>query len=183
MIFQPMDGDRARWRILYEELFSKAQPGDVITYQEMGDLLGMNIDDLAERRILQTTIRRVSRELAEDRRALEAVHNQGYRIVLPEDHIKLAKGYQARSSRSLQRGRSVIENVDLGGLSPAQVKLVEVMAYAFAAQLSFNKSIDVRQKRLEKAVGALTEKGSKTDDQINDLKARLAELESKVNSD
>lgn len=172
--FQPA-GDRARWRDVYD-LLQDTKTGDVLTYEEIGAALKLDPDD--DRHMIQMAMRRAAKEHEEaDRRAVEAVPKEGYRVVEAPEHLRLARGQQKRAGRALARGQSKVTNVDLSGLEPETRRAFEVVARAFAMQMDFNKRLDVRQAKLEQAVGAMSERTERTEQEIAELKARLARLE------
>lgn len=176
-LFQPI-GNRARWRIVYEDLLRPAKVEQVVTYGEFGAALAI---DSADRPKIRQAIRRAVRELEEaDLRTVDAVPNVGYRIVKPEEHLMLARRQQRRSSRALVRGKSKVVNVDLSGVDPETRHAFEVVARAFTLQMDFNRRFDVRQARLESAVMEMAEKTKRTDDEVAELKARLANLEAEA---
>lgn len=169
-------GDRARWRILYEEVFSGAAHGALFTYARLGEALGLHPEE--DRHAIQMATRRAARELEEvDKRALDAVPNTGYRVVQVVEHMDLARRQQRRSNRALRSGRSKVENVDLSGMEPETRKAFEVMARAFAMQMEFNRRIDVRQHHLETATRTVTQRQERSEEEIAALKERLARLE------
>jgi hypothetical protein len=168
-------GDVARWRTIYD-LLTTRQVDDVLTYADMADAL--NLDALKNRRTIQTAMRRAAKEFEQvDKHAVTPVPNIGYRIVEPEEHLRLAKDLQRRSSRALVSGRSKVVNVDLAGVSPEIRQAFQVVASAFAMQMEFNRRTDVRQKRLEQSLDAIREKTTHTDNEIAELQARLQRLE------
>ena len=173
--FEPV-GEVARWRLLYDELFSKATHNDVLTYEQMGKVI--DLDPEADRHSIQMAARRAGIELeTEDKLAIVAVSNVGYRVVESTEHMQLAKRQQRRSQRALKSGRSKVVNVDLSGLDTETRKAFEVVAQAFAMQLAFNKRMDVRQSNLERSLKAVTEGQQRSDEEIAALKERLSRLE------
>lgn len=172
--FQPA-GEQARWRVVYD-LLCKIETGGVLTYEQIGKALDLDVD--ADRHPIQMAMRRAAKEHEEaDRRAVEAVPNEGYRVVEAPEHLRLARGQQKRAGRALARGQSKVVHVDLAGLAPDTRRAFEVVARAFAMQMDFNKRLDVRQAKLEQAVDAMSERTERTEQEIADLKARLARLE------
>lgn len=172
--FEPI-GPRARWRILYDLLRTK-KVNETITYEEMGRTLDLDPD--GDRSTIQMAMRRAGKELeTEDQHAIDAEPNVGYRIVEVAEHLSLAKRQQRRSSRALVRGHSKVTNVDLNGVEPEIRKAFEVVAVAFSMQMDFNRRLDVRQKRLESAVGAITERHDRSEAEITELRSRLDRLE------
>lgn len=168
-------GDRARWRILYDLLVSR-QPDDVVPYDELAEALDLHpVDD---RHAIQMAMRRAAKEYEVlDKRAVEAIPNTGYRIVEAEEHLRLAKGQQKRSSKALARGQSKVVNVDLSNVEPEVRRAFDVVAQAFAMQMDFNRRTDVRQKRLEQAVNSITERHDRSEAEIEELRQRLERIE------
>jgi hypothetical protein len=172
--FQPI-GDRARWRIVYD-LLRKADVGDVTTYETLGEAL--ELDPTEDRHAIQMAVRRAAVEHEEvDHRALESVPNVGYRIVEAQEHLRLARTQQRRSSKALARGQSKVVNVDMNGLPPEVRKAFDVTARAFAMLLDYNRRLDTRQRRLEDAIGSVVERSERSESEIATLRERLARLE------
>lgn len=179
--FEPV-GEQARWRVLYS-LVKDVAVGAVLTYEEMATAL--DLDPLKDRTTIQLAMRRAARELETvDKRAVDALTNQGYRVVEPEEHAVLARRHQRKSNRSLARGHSKVVNVDFNQMEPEARKAIELMASAFASQMEFNRRMDVRQANLEKAVDAVTRQtemqAERTDEEIAALHDRLRRLEEKT---
>jgi hypothetical protein len=172
--FEPL-GDKARWRIIYD-LLARCSVGATVKYDDIATALGLDPD--VDRHTIQLAMRRASREYeARDRRALEAVPNVGYRVVEAEEHLRLARGQQKRSTRALARGHSKVVNVDLTGVQPDVRRAFEAVAMAFTMQLDFNRRTDVRQARLEKSLDQISERHDHSEEEIAELKKRLARLE------
>lgn len=172
--FEPA-GEEARWKVVYRLLKSKSV-GDVLTYAEMGEALGMDPDE--DRHSMQMALRRAAKEyLTVDQHALDVMPNVGYRVVTPPEHMNLAKRQQRRSRKALTRGHAQVVHVDMNGMEPEVRKGFELMALAFSAQMSFMKRMDVRQSRLEQAVSAVTPRVERTETEVAELRERLARLE------
>lgn len=172
--FEPV-GERARWRIVYDELRKRAI-GDVMTYDELGELL--DLDPLKERAKIRSAWTRAAEEfLRVDKHATVAIPNVGYRIVEPQGHLSLAHRDQRRSTRALGRGRSKVVNVDFNGMEPGVRRGFEVTAALFAAQMDYNRRTDTRQENIEKAMASLQQT---TSEDREELRARLARLEEKL---
>lgn len=168
-------GGRARWRILYD-LLVRASVGEIVGYEEMGDALGLDPD--SDRHAIQMALRRAAKEHEiVDNRALDAVPNQGYRIVEPKEQLTLARRYQKKAGRSLDRGRSKVEHVDLSGVDGDTRRAFEVVAQAFALQADFNRRLDIRQKKLEVQVAAARSEQQHTTEELANLRSRLEKLE------
>jgi hypothetical protein len=176
--FQPA-GERARWRVIYD-LLRDAETGSVITYEDIGEALGLEPDK--DRHAIQMAMRRAAAEHErEDKRAVDPVPNEGYRIVEAPEHLTLARKHQRRAGRSIARGHSKVVNVDLTGVEPEVRHALEITAQAFALQMDFNRRFAVRQSRLEQAVQEITgtqaEDRKRTDEEVAELRERIARLE------
>ncbi len=170
--FEPADGVEARWKKVYRVL--KGKPVDsVLTYAELDELFpGLGRPDL------QSVLRRAAKEfLDRDKRALRNVRGHGYRVIDPSEHVQVARWHQQRSMKSLQRGHDAVVNVDLNGMSPEVKALTEATARALTMQMQFNRTMDVRQQRLEEAVAETVSRQEVQDETIADLKRRLEALE------
>lgn len=172
--FEP-SGDRARWQIIYD-LLVKADVDETVTYEAMGTVLGLDPDE--DRHAIQMAVRRAAREHeVTDNRALDAVPNVGYRIVPAPEHLTLARRHQRKAGKSLDRGLSKVQHVDLSGLDPEMRRAFEVVAIAFRMQADFNQRLDIRQKKLERQVEAAASVQEHTSEEIAQLRLRLDRLE------
>lgn len=175
--FQP-SGDRARWQVIYDLLCATEVDG-VVTYEHLAAALGM--DAKADRHRIQVAMRRAALEHERvDKRAVDAVENVGYRVVRPPEHVLLARRQQRRSSNALERGHSKAVNVDLSQVDETTRQALDMVARAFALQMDFNRRFDVRQRNLEQALGAVTQKANRSAEEIAELRARLDRLEGKA---
>ncbi|MGH3205115.1 MAG: hypothetical protein ACRDP5_24155 [Streptosporangiaceae bacterium] len=142
-------GEQARWKTVYAILQGK--PTDVvITYDELGEALGLDAE--ADRHAIQMAMRRAGTELeAEDKRAVDSVPNEGYRIVHDPERLGLARQQGKKATRALVRGYSKAANVDLSEIEDPNVRRgLELTAQAFQVQMEFNKRFAVRHEQLEK---------------------------------
>jgi hypothetical protein len=177
--FQPA-GERARWHTVYD-ILCKAETGSIVTYEDLGAELGLNAD--VDRHAIQMAVRRAAIEHEQvDKRAIDAIPNVGYRIAEAPEHLGLARRHQRKAGKSLERGQSKVENVDMAAVDDPEVRhAIEVMVQAFALQADFNRRFAVRQSHLEKAVreitGTQTEDRKRSDAEVAQLRARVEKLE------
>lgn len=173
-------GNQARWRALYDLLVT-ASVDSVVTYDQMGEAVNLHPDD--DRHAIQMALRRAAQEFEEaDKHALVAIPNVGYRVVEAREHLTLAKDQQRRASRALARGHSKVVNVDATGVNPEVRHALMVVAQALSMQMDMSRRLDVRQSNLERVVQVVTAKQERSDEEVADLKARLARLESERQS-
>jgi alkylated DNA nucleotide flippase Atl1 len=177
-LFQPV-GDQARWQTIYD-LLRGAKPGDVLTYEELGTALGL--DPLTDRRRIGAALHRAAREFERvDKRAVEAVPGQGYRVVLPAEHLRLAQLEQRRASRALERGYNKVTNVDLNEVEdPVTRQALELVAQGFALQLDFNRRIEARAQRQEAALQSVEQRVDRSETEVEEVRNRLARLEQRL---
>lgn len=174
--FEPL-GSKARWRTIYD-LLQAAEIGAVVKYVDIAAALDLDAD--TDRHTIQMAARRAAKEhLTVDNRAIEPVQNVGYRIVEPEEHLRLAQQHQNKSRKALAMGHKQVVHVDLNGMEPEVRKAFDVTARAFSTLLDYNRRLDTKQKHLEKALDSVATRQDKSDDEIRELKERLARLEQK----
>lgn len=158
------------------EVLREHSTGDVVPYEVLGERIGS-----AERRVVQAAVRDAGRDfLALDQRAVEAVPNVGYRIVKPDDHVRLAEKARRSSVRRLRRGEALVSSVDYNGMSPESRRLAEGMALGFAHLLEANRRMGARVRGVERAADAVAVKQERTESEVSELRERLARLEAQA---
>lgn len=181
MTFNPL-GDQARWKTVYE-ILQKTEVNDVLTYEEMGEALGLH--PASDRHLIQAAVHRAAKELLEvERHALMAITNVGYRVVTAEEHLLLARGHQRKSHKQLALAQDKVEYVDLSEVDPITRRAFGLVAEALSAQADFNRRMDIRQRNLASKVAEIQQDHSRTkqrtEDEIQILRARLRRLEEEV---
>ena len=158
------------------EVLRRHDVGDVVTYDELGEHLGTG-----DRQILQAAVRSAAREfLTSDRHAVEAVTNQGYRVVAPGEHMRLAEKQRRSSVKKLRRGKALVSHVDYSTLPTDARRLAEGMAIGFAHLIEEHHKTNARVSTLERAHDAVAERQDRTEEEVSELRARLARLEGKA---
>ena len=172
--FKPV-GERARWRVLYD-LLQSMPAGDVLTYKDMADELGLDPD--TDRQTMRSAMSRAAKEHQRvDKRSVEAVTNEGYRVVEPERHLDLAAQHQQRASSQLDKGRARVEHTDLNKLDPAMRNLFENVVHAFAMQQEQIQRLDIKNEHLQRAISSVDQKAERTDADVAGIEERLRRLE------
>lgn len=160
---------------MYDEI-CQVPTGGTITYDTLGAALGL--DPQKDRHTIQMAVRRAAMEHeVMDSRALDSVRNTGYRVVHAPEQLTLASRHQRKAGRSLERARSKVDHVDLAGVDADTRRAFTVVAQAFALQAEFNRRLDIRQKRLEKQVGAAMSGQQANAEELAELRERLERLE------
>jgi hypothetical protein len=173
-------GEQARWKVLYA-LLTTRNLDDVLTYKEMGEALDVDAD--TDRRTIQLAFRRAAREYENvNNRATEAIPNEGYRIVEPAEHLRLANKHQRKSHRELVRGRSKVVHVDLTGMEPDIRKAFELTSRAFSMLIDYSRRLDTRQDQLAQSLDSMVTRQDRSEAEVAKLKDRLAHLEQQRNA-
>lgn len=159
MIFTPR-GDRAEWRVIYDET-RKMAPGDVLTYERISGLLGR--DFRADRGPLQ----RVTRELEEaDSRTLVCVRGKGYRVAAASEHEQLARQHSVRSRRQLDKAAAKARSANRADLSPEQARRLDELEIQFSQHAGMLRRLDARDRQRQAEIRQLR----------HDTSANVAEL-------
>lgn len=180
-------GETARWRVLYDAMF-KLSPGDLITYAEMGGMLGLDIDVVVHKAMLHGAIRKAVDELLERHRMVfHLVRGQGYQVARPGQVIEVARQHQARAVAEIESGHTKIEAIDQTQVDVTTARLIEATAMGFARQAVMMRQFDVRQNRLETAMAALAvtantavSRADETATRVDATEAELAKLRNRI---
>jgi hypothetical protein len=186
---QPI-ADRSRWRILYDEMRTLRED-EVLTYEEMGKLLGLNFRAPKDRQIINVSARKAADELQRlDRRIVQIVRGIGYQPAQPQQVLVLARRHQARAVVEVEAGRAKIESVDLSTVDATTARLIEATAMGFTRQAMMMRQLDVRQERLESTMAAVSATAhtaitrvDATESTVEDLQRRVHELEANLRHD
>lgn len=174
--FQPI-GDEPRWQTLLG-LLRETPIGEVLTYGRMAEAL--DLDPLHDRPAISDALRKAAAEHEEaDRRSVEVVKGEGYRVVHANEHLDLAKKRNKRAGVQLQMAYSTATNVDLSGVDPEVRTGLETLARGFLEQMEINRRLAARQRRTERAVDLVMQRSNRTEEEISDLKARLQAMETR----
>jgi hypothetical protein len=187
---QPV-GELPRWKLLYEAM-AKLKPGDLLSYEEMGELLGLDFLEPRGKQAILGGARKAAEELRQhERKVFRIVRGLGYQVAQPGQVIELARRHQARAVAEVEAGHAKIEAIDLAQVDVTTARLIEATAMGFARQALIMRQLDVRQDRLETAMAAVTvtaqaaitrveETSTRVDTnqaEIQQLQQRIAELE------
>ena len=171
-------GEKARWRVVYEKLITMSV-GDVLTYDRMADLL--DLDPRDDRHSMQMAVRRAAQQfLQDDSRALEAVRGIGYEIVAPEDQLRLAKQHNVRAGTQIAMAQALVVCVDLSEVQQAVRDGFEMMALGFSQQDEINRAQQRKNTAMMRALSTASTKQERTQEEVDLLQNRLAQLEKKL---
>lgn len=157
-VFKPV-GERARWRMIYD-LFREAQIGELIGYAAMAEAL--DLDAVDDRHALQMAARRAGLELEKvDKRAVDAVRGEGYRVVQPTEILGLGKRRNRRAGRQLARGATTVRAVDLSAVDAQTRSALETLAQGFAVQGEINRRVAAKQAKHDELIDMLMKRVDK----------------------
>ncbi len=167
----------SRARIVFDEMLRGSGVGELATYLKAGELLDLDpIKDLGK---IRAAIRQAGKWLLEEEnRAIDVVPGTGYRVVEAREHITLHRRQQKKSQRALQRGQAALENVRIEDLDEMEKRIVQAGLDNTALQLDMYRRFGRDQKRLEKGLALESERGDRTEAEVDKLKERIARLES-----
>lgn len=155
--FQPV-GPVARWKVVYD-LIRPLEFGEVLTYEAMGEALGLDPEVKEDRHVIQMSARRALKELLNiDHRGSKAVPNVGYRVAQPVEHVGLATERNKRAGRQLVTGRNISTKVDLNGVDAQTRGALEQLAAGFARQMEINRRVLAKQEAHDEAIEMLTQR-------------------------
>ena len=139
-------GERPEWRMIYEDLLAGAEPGNVITYAQLEELLGR---EFASNRGPLYRARRTLGEL--QHRWLEAATGVGYRVIEPTEHVRVSAGHRRKSRRQVGMAIRVLDATDLERLTPSDLSTFdEQKKMTFALWAIF--AHESRLRRIEDAL-------------------------------
>jgi hypothetical protein len=145
-------GEVAQWRIIYRILQS-ADVGEVIGYDRLAEAL--DVDPKADRYRIQNAARQAGKHLLQqDDRAIEAVPDEGYRVVPAARQIALAGGQIERATAALDKGRELTTHIRSDELSRQEAQIVQTMALGFAQVAEWARQIG---RRVEDHEGRLSD--------------------------
>jgi hypothetical protein len=123
----PPRGEVAEWRMLYDE-FRKHDPGQVVTYQRLSEVLGRDFR-ASGRAALKRTIRELE---TADHRTLVCARGEGYRIAAAAEHESLARVHSERSRRQLGRAAAKARSANRAELTADQIRRLDDLELHFS---------------------------------------------------
>jgi hypothetical protein len=133
----------------------------ILTYDAMEELLGF---DVRNRRDL--VYRAIRALLEENERTLEAVPNQGYRVVYPQEHERLAHGYQRGAKRKITKAIRTTKGTNRNGLTQEERTRLD----------AFELNLKQQQAALNRVRARVTKVEQKTTQQGGDLRVLQAQM-------
>ncbi|WJK33109.1 hypothetical protein [Solwaraspora sp. WMMA2065] len=136
---------------------SRLQPGDILSYDEMGQLLDLDpADHTGGRQAIHAAARKAAEVLLTRHRTVFTVaRGRGYQHARPDQVLDLAHRHQARAVAEVTDAHTKVGTIDLTRLDVTAARLVQATATGLAHQTAMMRQLDVRQNRLDTAMAAL----------------------------
>jgi alkylated DNA nucleotide flippase Atl1 len=150
-VFEPR-GDKAEWRVVYDELLVDADYGQIITYAQIAEVLGR---DVQQRERLRAPIARARREVGRLRSMwLVAVPNVGYRVIHANEHVSVADDHKHRGQRQFSRMMDVSHATNLSRLTADELTLWDNQTRVNGFLMTLAFSHEKRIRRMEEVLRA-----------------------------
>ena len=158
------------------EYVGRKPAGEVVPYSELSDLLGG-----LERSRVQGVVNDAKKALQKVyKKSVTAVPGVGYRVLMPSEHLALARTHQQKGRRQTTRSKSAVVNTDYSQLTELERVRFDIANATLAALEQFERRADLRyasRERVESFINSQSSKNAKTDDEVSAVKERLARLE------
>ncbi len=154
--FQPV-GRQARTKYVIEWAVA-AEVGDIVSYDTLAELMELQCRSAAQARatVQQTVFRALPLMERDHARTLEVVRGFGYRVADALGHLRLGHGHRRKAGRSLRRGHSKVESVDLAKVEdPEVVRRIETARVVLDGQLEAARRAAAKLRREERLLGRL----------------------------
>lgn len=170
-------GEKSR-RLQVIEKVADMQPDQVISYETLESML--SVDRLTAQSVVNSALPGLQRE---HKKTLVAVRGVGYRVLQANEHLGLATRHQRKGRRAVRRGKLVVVHTDYGQLTEAEKVKADTARQIFAAQEAFERRADLRyasKEKLDQFIAGQSSTNERTVEQVEQVKARLRELEKLV---
>jgi hypothetical protein len=167
-IFRPK-GDLPEWRLIYDE-FRKHRPGDVVTYQQLTEILGR--DFRASRVPLQRAIKELENA---DHRTLVCERGTGYRIASAAEHEQLAHLHSKRSRRQLTKAVAKARSANRAELTSDQAHRLDNLEVHLSQHAGMLARLNARDRQRAAEIQQLRRDTSGDIAGLSDQVTRLAE--------
>ena len=146
--FQPK-GSRAL-RAIVIELAAGKNRGDLMTYQEIADAIGVSAENRAQVRQAVSAAR--SLLLRHHRIALVAERNRGYRVARPGEFAGIAQDHRLKADNQLSKALANINHAPVDDMTPAERKRHEAVGIVLRNVVSRMTDAEQRLADLEAVV-------------------------------
>jgi DNA-binding winged helix-turn-helix (wHTH) protein len=145
-LFEPK-GEVAEWRLIFDHLLSGAEFGDVITYDQLADVLEKSVEEVKRTR---HAIYRARKEFGEQRRRwLVALPGRGYRVIQAVEHLSVANQHKSKARRQYESALTVSNVTDLSRLTGEQLASFDAQRKILGTLAAFAHAHEQRLNAIE----------------------------------
>lgn len=148
--FEPK-GSRAL-RVIVAEMAAKAAFGDVLTFTDLAEAIGVQDDERGRGQVRQTVSAARPLLLSDHGRLLVAVRGKGYRVALPGEAAGVAQDHRRRADRSIGRALAVIDKADMTAATDEERQRFQAVGVVIRNLHSRMTSAEQRLADLEDAI-------------------------------
>lgn len=150
-------GTTPRWQILFAAMDAMEEVGQLLSYEQMGDLLGLDVHNIQGKQAIMAAARKAVNEMRTQRNTMfQMVRGRGFERAQVGQVIEIARRHQARAVASVRAGHDVIVTINPDELDATTAAVVRATVMAFARQSAYMRQLDVRQERLDAAIAAVS---------------------------
>jgi hypothetical protein len=147
----PPKGSRAL-RVIITEMAAKASRGDVLTFTELAEAIGVGEDEAGRAQVRQTVSAARPLLLSDHGRALVAVRGKGYRVALPGEIAGIAQDHRRRADRQIGKALDVIDKADMTAATEEEQRRFQAVGVVIRNLHSRMTTAEQRLADLEDAV-------------------------------
>lgn len=140
---------KPEWRMVYDELLTDAEFGDLVTYDQLSACLGRSFQRN------RGPVYRACRQLGALRhRWLEAVPGEGYRVIAANEHVRASLDRKERARRQLDTMLVIARSTDLASLTNEERDVWDRQNRINVALVGIMASHEQRINRIEEILRA-----------------------------
>ncbi|MEU3042256.1 hypothetical protein ABZ700_15115 [Streptomyces diastaticus] len=129
-------------------LLRNTATGEVLSYEQMGAVLGLDPDRWRERKAVQAAFRQARKtHLRTGNRWAEAVDDLGYRVIRPEETLRVAEQFEDRGLRSVEQAWDIVTYASRAGLSNTEKARLEAKRVALSGKVEAARRHAVKQRQ------------------------------------
>jgi len=139
-------------RIIITEMAAKAEFGDVLSFADLGEAIGVDDDKAGHAQVRQAVSAARPLLLSDHGRALVAVRTVGYRVARPGEMAGIAQDHRQRADRSIGRAMAVIDKADMSSATDEERRRFQAVGVVIRNLHTRMTSAEQRLADLEDAV-------------------------------
>jgi hypothetical protein len=139
-------------RIIIAEMAAKAAFGDVLTFTQLGEAIGVPDGENGRAQVRQAVSAARPLLLNDHGRALVAVRGKGYRVARPGEMAGIAQDHRQKADRSIGRALAIIEKADMSAATEEERRRFQAVGLVIRNLHNRMNSAEQRLADLEEAV-------------------------------